>query len=125
MGAMGFGLGHRRLGVNRRRSGSSNEGEDFTKTVVATGQMGAGSGPTGPRSSLDRAAVSAPVASLPPFSNMRARCTACGNGREIMVIYDGGDCAAVTGGPHFHRRCACGHAWIERTRERAAAKVGN
>lgn len=59
--------------------------------------------------------MSATVDSLPPFSNTRARCAACGNDREIMVIYDGGACAEVTGGPHFHRRCDCGHGWIEQT----------
>lgn len=59
------------------------------------------------------------AASLPPFSNMRARCSRCGAGYEIRVNYDK-DCAAVNG-PHFHRICSrCGHSWVEQSSEHAA-----
>jgi hypothetical protein len=57
------------------------------------------------------------AATLPPFTNMRARCSECGNGREIRVHFDR-DCALVRG-EHFHRLCGCGHRWLERTSENA------
>jgi hypothetical protein len=65
------------------------------------------------------------VSTLPPFSNMHARCPRCGGRREIRVHFDR-DCTEVTGGDHFHRICPCGHRWVERTSEgplRAGARV--
>jgi hypothetical protein len=60
------------------------------------------------------------VSTLPPFSNMRARCAACGAGREIRVHFDRG-CRFVTGGVHFHRLCGCGHSWVEQCSEAGAS----
>jgi hypothetical protein len=56
------------------------------------------------------------VESLPPFSNMRARCARCGARYEIRVHYDRG-CAEMRGGEHFHRLCRCGHEWMEQCGE--------
>jgi hypothetical protein len=42
------------------------------------------------------------VSTLPPFSNLRARCDRCGARYGIMVMFDRG-CAEVIGGDHFHR----------------------
>ena len=58
------------------------------------------------------------VSSLPPFSNLRARCARCGARYEIRVHYDRG-CGAVYGGEHYHRICNCGHRWAERCSEAA------
>jgi hypothetical protein len=52
------------------------------------------------------------VSTLPPFTNMRARCARCGSGPPIRVHFDRG-CAEVVGGAHFHRICNCGHRWVE------------
>jgi hypothetical protein len=49
---------------------------------------------------------------LPPFSNDRAVCAACGARREIRVHFDR-SCAAACD-DHFHRVCPCGHEWVER-----------
>jgi len=57
-------------------------------------------------------ALPADPSSLPPFTNMRARCARCGVRREIRVHFDR-DCAEVHG-DHFHRLCRCGHRWLER-----------
>jgi len=56
------------------------------------------------------------VSTLPPFTNMRARCVKCGARYEIRVHFDRG-CREVIGGEHFHRICNCGHRWVEETRE--------
>ena len=45
-----------------------------------------------------------------PFSQERG-CAWCGARYEIRVHFDR-DCAEVRG-DHFHRRCRCGHEWIE------------
>ena len=58
------------------------------------------------------------VSRLPLFTNMRARCVACGQRGGIMVIFCR-DCELATGADHFHRRCGtCLHAWVEQTTER-------
>jgi hypothetical protein len=60
---------------------------------------------------MDTIAVDA--AMLPPFSNMRARCSACGARYEIRVHFDR-DCALVKG-EHFQPRVpVVGNQWIER-----------
>ena len=58
--------------------------------------------------------VPSSVAALPPFSNQRG-CLRCGARYEIRVHFDR-DCAEVRG-DHFHRRCRCGHEWLERCSE--------
>jgi len=58
------------------------------------------------------------VATLPPFSNQRG-CPRCGARYEIRVNFDR-DCALVRG-DHFHRRCRCGHEWLERCSEEPTA----
>jgi hypothetical protein len=56
------------------------------------------------------------VATLPPFTNMRARCPECGAGAPVRVHFDRG-CHRAVGGDHFHRICPNGHEWLEATRE--------
>jgi hypothetical protein len=56
-------------------------------------------------------------AELPPFSNQSGRCRRCGGRGPIRVHFDR-DCARARG-DHFHRRCPCGHEWIERCHEGA------
>ena len=55
------------------------------------------------------------AATLPPFSNHRAVCAACGRRFEIRVHFDR-DCRLVRG-DHFHRFCRCGYGWIEQMAE--------
>jgi hypothetical protein len=59
------------------------------------------------------------VSTLPPFSNMRARCAKCGARGGIWVLFDRG-CTEVIGGDHYHRRCGrCGHRWVGRGSDRS------
>jgi hypothetical protein len=56
------------------------------------------------------------VSTLPPFSNMRARCARCSARYEIRVHFDRG-CAEVAGAAHYHRICNCGFRWVEQGTE--------
>jgi hypothetical protein len=56
------------------------------------------------------------VATLPPFTNMRARCPECGARSAIRVHFDRG-CPMAVGGYHFHRICSNGHEWLEQCTE--------
>jgi len=64
--------------------------------------------------SADMPTKAVDVATLPPLSNQRG-CPRCGARHEIRVHSDR-DCALARG-DHFHRRCRCGHEWLERCSE--------
>ena len=68
-----------------------------------------------------RPASPAPVeqADLPPFSNQSGRCPRCAGRGPIRVHFDR-DCAQARG-DHFHRRCPCGHEWVESCHEDRAS----
>jgi len=55
------------------------------------------------------------AARLPPFTNHRAVCAACGRRFGLRVHFDR-DCP-LAHGDHFHRVCECGERWLERVSE--------
>src|SRR4029453_1611779 len=104
----------------RTQTNQPNMGESMATVPLEPAELP----PTSP-AAADAAAGAGPcrrpLVPLPPPPGARADrprpCRRCGGRGPIRVHFDR-DCARARG-DHFHRRCPCGHEWIERCHEGA------